>query len=194
MTGTPAQAGEAGTGQGDRAARSGDGCAWTADALSQGRERVSNTHAKRRAKHREEQTHLHTTVGPTKQTQKNQGVDLGSAGCLLVYGGLERDIQCSTGLPRGAGCFRSVQREPAPGSCQMLLGGEARAVRWLALLCSGWGVCGDGGSQGGLRSSEHGQKEASLGQVGATAQELGLKKDVYGEGRARAGEGGYVRG
>lgn len=43
-------------GQGDRAARSGDGCAWTADALSQGRERMSNTHAKLRTKRMEEET------------------------------------------------------------------------------------------------------------------------------------------
>lgn len=63
-----ARTGEAGigqgTGQGDRAVRSGDG----ADALSQERESVSNTHAKLRTKHTEEQTH--TIMDPVEQTER----------------------------------------------------------------------------------------------------------------------------
>lgn len=66
-----ARAGGAGagqsTGQADRAMRSGDG----ADALSQERGSVSNTHAKLRTKHTEEQTH--TTMDPVGQTEKPGG-------------------------------------------------------------------------------------------------------------------------
>lgn len=66
-----ARAGGAGagqsTGQADRAMRSGDG----ADALSQERGSVSNTHAKLRTKHTEEQTH--TTMDPVGQMEKPGG-------------------------------------------------------------------------------------------------------------------------
>lgn len=72
-------------------------------------------------------TQTHLTVDPTGQTQRNQGVYLGSAGCLLVNGGLERDSGVlSEGLQGGGGGAGHLGvcrgRRPGARSCPMLPG------------------------------------------------------------------------
>lgn len=85
---------------------------------------------------------------------------MGSAGCLLVNGGLERDSGvlnrgCKVGEGRGSP-FRSVQRETA--GCPELPGasrGEAREALEGLHVCARWEMWGDtssprrgGGSRG----------------------------------------------
>lgn len=203
-TDTPAQDEDAGTGQGPGRggtgpARSGDGYAWTADALSQGRENASNTHAELRTKHTEGQTRVHSTGDPTEQTQRSQGVDLGSAGCLLVYGGLERDTQVlNERLQRGAAVLGAcTERQPAgrPGAAGVVPVEEHVSLAGSRFFAQ-WEMCGDICSRGSPGSSEQRQMKGPLGQQGVTAQGPGAGSGKgflrRGEGKGQ-GEGSYVR-
>lgn len=128
----PARAGGAGSGlgagQGESAVRSGDGRAWVADTPSrQRRERGSNTHARLRTRRTGGQTHGHTRQWPNRTDTERPGVCLGSAGCLLVNGGLERDSGVlNKGLQGGGGGGGRLGacrgRRPGARSCQMLPG------------------------------------------------------------------------
>lgn len=126
-----------------------------------------------------------TTMDPVEQTE--QGLDLGSAGCLLVYRGLERDIQVlDEGLHRWVSHFRSVRRGGwAAGEhsgrwarrlAKMLPVGEhMRLAVWRP--SAQWDTRGDICSgEGNLSSSEQRQKGGSPGQQRAMAQALGLEE------------------
>lgn len=117
----PARAGEAGsgqgTGQGESAVRSGDGCAWAADTLSQRCERGSDTHARSRTKRTGEQTHRHTQqwAQPDRHRETRGSIWAALVACLSVEDWSET-VECSTrGCKVGVGGrpLRSVQRETA---------------------------------------------------------------------------------
>lgn len=140
-----------------------------------GRKSVSDTHAELRTKRTEEQT-PHTTMDPTEQTEKKRGLDLGSAGCLLVYRGLERDIQ---GLRRGrTGGSVVLGACGGPGGGpgafwplgealrQDAARGGAREASCLAVLCSV-------GHVDTLAPERENPSGSELRQQGALAQELG---------------------
>lgn len=113
-----ARAGEAGTGQGDRAAGSGDGCGWTADTLSRGWESASNTHAKLRTKHTEKQTHTQQWIQPNRQ---NTGGRLGQCWLPACLWRTRAYIQAlPEGLPRRAVRGARSARGWAGSSAKML--------------------------------------------------------------------------
>lgn len=131
------------------------------DAPSRGHGRASDTHAKLRTKHPGEQTHAQRWTRSDGQTdrQTEQGLDWGSAGCLLVYRGLERDIQVlDRGRERGRSSQERAEREagrPAASwpsgktLCPDAARGGAREVSGQEVLGSAGGVWGHGLPRGG---------------------------------------------
>lgn len=138
-------------------------------------------------KHTKEQKHTHNSGTHQTDTEK-PGIDLGSAGCLLVYRGLELDIQVlNEGLQRGVSLLRSVQRETARQAGERS-GRSARshAKKLLEEECvrlAGCVSCSVGGVWN-LRRSEQSQMK---GLLASREQQLrswsGLGKDSQGGGR-----------
>lgn len=154
----------------------------------------SNTHARLRARRTGGQTHGHTQQWPSRTDTERAGVCLGSAGCLLVNGGLERSAQQGCKVGEGGSPFRSVQREAGrvPGAASELPGGEAGEALEGLHVCARWEVWGDTSSLGGWGLPEEQRAKASEKFSGPGARAPGWAWKRTFQERGGAGEGGGV--